>query len=232
MGLKKLSTPENLSLSTQVAKALSDGILDGTLIPGERLVEAAIAEQMNVSRGPVREAIFNLEREGLVTSIPRRGAFVSEWSMRDFEELSSLRMALEGLSARLAAIKITPEQIKELEGTIDALSRCVDLDKSVKLDQSFHCQLAVAADNASLLEILSGMQMKTTIFIRMTRPKDGVVTSNNLVSIGDEHRSILEAVRIGDPDLAEQRMREHVKTSGKNLQNKFRDGDLEKNRRR
>ncbi len=223
MSLAKLRTPEHLPLSSTIATTIRDAILDGTLLPGEHLVEAAIAEQMGVSRAPVREAILNLRRQGWVTHIPRKGAYVAEWTTRDIEELYTLRMVLEGLSARLAAIKITPEQVEELEDTVHALGRSRDVETSVQLDQRFHSLLCVAADHASLEEVLTGMQMRTTLFIARSRPGVDVVDSDNLARLTASHRAILEAVRSGEPDLAEQCMREHIESSGLRLLSRLQD---------
>jgi DNA-binding GntR family transcriptional regulator len=217
MSLANLRTPKSLTLSTQIAETLRDAIMDGTLSPGQHLVEAAIAEQMGVSRAPVREAILDLGRQGWVTQVPRKGSFVTEWSRRDIEELYTLRMVLEGLSARLAAIKITPEQLEQLEDIVDELSRSPDVDTSVQLDQRFHCQLCVAADHASLKDLLVGMQMQTSLIMMWTQSGATSMSSDALARRAADHRALLEAVHMGDADLAEQRMREHVELAGQLL---------------
>jgi DNA-binding GntR family transcriptional regulator len=180
--------------------------------PGERLVEAKIAQHMGVSRGPVREAIMELERQGLVTNVPRKGASVVEWSENDVEEIYTLRMVLEGLAARLAATRITDEQCQELQHTVDSLRRGCDMEESIELDLHFHEGLCEAADHTRLQEALAGMRMQTELFVTRTRlPREPWSGPEHMVR---DHQAVLDAVRSGEPDLAERRMREHIETSG------------------
>jgi len=178
-------------------------------------VEAAIAEQLGVSRAPVREAILELAQQGLVKNIPRRGAYVIQWTQTDIEEVYTFRMALEGLAARLAASRITPEQCAELEAVIDTIRRRPDVPSSVQLDLHFHELICVASRHSRLQEAVAAMRTQTELFLRRTRPSQGILTDAD--DLADDHRAILEAVRSGDPALAEQRMRDHIESSGLRL---------------
>ena len=104
-----------------VFDALREAILSGTLKPGDRLMEVQLAEEMGVSRTPVREAIRKLELEGLVVMVPRKGAYVSGLSLKDAADLFEIRQSLEGLAASLAAERITDEEIKMLEDSFKQL---------------------------------------------------------------------------------------------------------------
>src|SRR5690606_12292208 len=101
-----------------VFEVLREAIITGKLRPGERLMEVQLAEELGVSRTPVREAIRKLELEGLVLMIPRRGAYVAEISMKDIADVFEIRAALEGLAAQLAAERCTPEEIENLERSL------------------------------------------------------------------------------------------------------------------
>jgi DNA-binding GntR family transcriptional regulator len=203
------------ALSREMADSIREAILAGTLPPGHHLVEGAIAAQMGVSRAPVREAIQLLQSEGLVVSIPRKGAFVIQWTRDQVEELYQLRMALEGISAWRAATKITPEECQALQGIIHALGETDDLNESVRLDLSFHEGLCRAARSARLAEALGAMHSQTELFIRRTRPSHRLWGGDG--RLFREHQAILDAVCIGNPELAEREMRSHIRTSGERM---------------
>ena len=98
-----------------VFETLRDAIINQVLRPGERLMEIQLAEEMGVSRTPVREAIRKLELEGFVVMVPRRGVYVAGISMKDIHEVFEVRSALEALAASLAAERITEEELEEME---------------------------------------------------------------------------------------------------------------------
>ena len=137
MGISSLVETEHASLGQEIAGQLRQAIIEGRIAPGERLVEASIAERLGVSRGPVRDAILELQRQGLVVNAPRRSAFVVEVSKDDIEEIYTLRMVLEAFAARLAAQRITAEQCQQLQETVDALETDCDLQQSVHWISAF-----------------------------------------------------------------------------------------------
>ena len=113
--LTKLNLDEYKPLRDVVFENLRGAIVEGRLKPGERLMEVQLAEQLGVSRTPVREAIRKLELEGLVVMLPRKGAYVANMSLKDLIDVLEIRASLEGLAASLAAERITDEDIKKLE---------------------------------------------------------------------------------------------------------------------
>ncbi len=110
-------------LTEQVSQILTEAILDGTLGPGESLIETELQKQLGVSRSPVREAFRDLEKKGLVTIIPRRGTFVKEITRKDLEENFPVRATLEGLAARQAYTLLTPDQLAEMAGALEGMKQ-------------------------------------------------------------------------------------------------------------
>ena len=108
-----------------VFETLREAIASGRLKPGQRLMELQLAEDLGVSRTPVREAIRQLELEGLVVMVPRKGAYVAELSLRDMAEVFEMRAALDGLAAALAAERITEEEIDFLERCLLEISDAI-----------------------------------------------------------------------------------------------------------
>ena len=144
-----------------VFETLRGAIIDGTLKPGERLMEVQLAEDMGVSRTPVREAIRKLELEGLVLMIPRKGAYVSGISSKDIADVFEVRAALESLAAGLAAERITEQELEDLnrfmvEVTINA--EIGDLEKVIKSDTDFHDQIYRASRNSRLVQIINNLR--------------------------------------------------------------------------
>ena len=117
--LTKLNLDEYKPLRDVVFENLREAIVEGRLKPGQRLMEVQLAEQLGVSRTPVREAIRKLELEGLVVMLPRKGAYVANMSLKDLKDVLEIRASLEGLAASLAAERISDEDIKKLEFIIE-----------------------------------------------------------------------------------------------------------------
>ncbi len=208
MDLSGFETVSHTSLSSETADALREAIMEGALEPGQRIVESAVAEHFGVSRAPVREAIMELEKQGLVRIVPRKGAFVAEWTQQDLWEIYTLRQALEGLAARLAADVITPEQEQKLQDIVDQIKSLVgrDRESTIALDLQFHAELCAIAGHIRLQEILTSNHLQTEVYIRNT---------SRLVEFESEgfsegHQAILDAVCSGDPDKAERAMRAHI----------------------
>ncbi|HVE10790.1 MAG TPA: GntR family transcriptional regulator [Paraburkholderia sp.] len=138
-----------------VVPALREAIVEGVLAPGSRLSEVQIAKQLNVSRTPMREAFAQLEREGLVTVLPRIGAFVRSVTERDVEEIYTVRSALECLAVQLAADRITALGRAQLDDVVQAMQASVDADDPASyvdaLDR-FYTVVMTIADNKTLQE--------------------------------------------------------------------------------
>ena len=157
----ELQMNEYLPLRDVVFQTLRQAILSGQLQPGERLMEIHLAKQLGVSRTPVREAIRKLELEGLVSTIPRRGAVVAEITRTDMEDVLEVRHALEDLAVRRASENMSEEQLNELKKASARFEECVrkdDLRASAQADEEFHEIISEATGNRRLLQILNNLR--------------------------------------------------------------------------
>lgn len=206
--LKPVQLDNYKPLREVVFETLREAIIQGDLSPGERLMEVQVAEELGVSRTPVREAIRKLELEGLVVMVPRKGAYVADISLRDLSDVFEVRRALEGLAAELAADRATDEEIEELERTLVKISDAIEnnrVEDTVELDTQFHELLYAASRNERLRGILSQLreQIHRYRLQSWTRPNRARVAF-------EEHRAIVEAVAERNPELAKERAIAHI----------------------
>jgi DNA-binding GntR family transcriptional regulator len=200
---------ENLTLWERVYDYLRTEILDGRLQPGTELIEVALAGQLGVSRGPLREAIGRLAAEGLVTVSPRRGAVVRSLSKEEFLELYQVREALERMAVQLAVPRLTDEQFQELAELNDAMDAHAaknKVDAFFDANLVFHARLFEAAGNAKLQNLyrqllgqLGSYRLRSLTF------------RGNLQRSVSEHKAILRAARRGDAERAARLMAEHIR---------------------
>ncbi len=191
-----------------VCETLREAIVSGLLKPGERLMEIRLAEELGVSRTPVREAIRRLELESFVVMIPRRGTYVADISIKDINEVFELRTALDVLAAGLAAERITEEELEELERLLVLIGECTDkedIDKIVELDTQFHDVLYKASRNGRLIGIISILRDQLTRFRSISMSYPGRV-KNTL----EEHKRMVEAVSQRNATIAQKVAREHL----------------------
>ena len=189
-----------------VATEMRRLILDGTLQPGERLIEDRLAEQLGVSRNPVREAIRVLEAEGFLDVTARRGSFVATLSAQQAADLFEIRLALEPLGARLAAGAESPPRIarmKEILGHAQAEPQLHDLDTLAELHTELHSLIFEMTGNAYLTAIAIPMVKRGQWLLRQSSPL-------KTPEAWSEHHGMIAAIEAGDPDLAEVLARHHV----------------------
>ncbi|NLT94961.1 MAG: GntR family transcriptional regulator [Clostridia bacterium] len=194
-----------------VFETLRDAIINQVLRPGERLMEIQLAEELGVSRTPVREAIRKLELEGLVVMLPRRGAYVAGISMKDILEVFEVRAALEALAASLAAERITDEELDEMERQLvkeTEETEANNLRNIVEIDTTFHDLLYKAARNERLVNFVNLLQEQLHRFRSASLARPG--RSKTAL---EEHRKILEAIAARDAKLAERLAREHIENA-------------------
>ncbi len=193
-----------------VFQSIRDKILNGTYKEHEELREVALGKELGVSRTPVREALRQLELEGLVTIIPNKGAFVTGITQKDIQDIYEMRFMLEGLCARWATEHITEEQLEELEEIIflsEFHSRRYgsSADQVTELDGRFHRVLYEASQSRMLSHVLTDFHR----YSLMARRSSMVSEERARKSIR-EHKQILRAIRDKDANLAEQLANEHV----------------------
>lgn len=206
-----------------VCESLRDAIRKGILKPGQRIMEIKLAEELGVSRTPVREAIRKLELEGYVVMMPRRGTYVADMSIRDINEIFEIRTALESLSNGLAAEHITEDELEHLQRLLvviggyikeyeDGPDREAAMDKIVKTDIEFHDLLYHAARNNRLVGIISNLRDQITRFRTLSMSYPG-----RLEATLDEHREIVETIANGDGRAARKAAVHHMENSEKTL---------------
>ncbi|MBR2215846.1 MAG: GntR family transcriptional regulator [Selenomonadaceae bacterium] len=198
-----------------VCAALRDAIRSGILEPGERLMEVQLAEELGVSRTPVREAIRKLEQEGYVVMMPRRGTYVASISIRDISEIFEIRTALDSLSNGLAAERITAEELESLQRHLVLIGQQIkdgDMEKIVATDIEFHDLLYQAARNARLVGIISNLREQLTRFRTQSMSYPG-----RLEETLEEHRAIVECIAQGDVRAAKRAAEKHMENSEKTL---------------
>ena len=194
-------------LREHVKDLLLQRIVDGVYPPGSRLVETRIAREFGVSQAPVREALRDLEQLGCVVHEPFRGCSVREFSIPELLDAFPVRIALEELAARLAAERITDEQLdglaEEIERMREAAARGDDKEESVA-DVRFHATIVAVAGNMTLERQWSQLQPYARTFLSLRLPHQ------DLKAASERHVPILEALRTRDPDLAAMAVREHL----------------------
>jgi len=202
-------------LRESVCESLRDAIRKGILRPGDRLMEIQLADELGVSRTPVREAIRKLELEGYIITMPRRGTYVANLSIRDVNEVFEIRTSLDALAGELAAERITDEELEALQRLLVKLGHYVeegDMDKIVETDVKFHDVLYQASRNSRLVGIISNLREQLTRFRTTSMSFPG-----RLKATLEEHRALVEAIAQGDAASARSAAEYHMEKSEQTL---------------
>lgn len=206
---------DNYSLSSRVFRTIRENILSGKYEPEEELKEKTIGEELGVSRTPVREALRQLELEGLVTIIPNKGAYVVGISKKDIRDIYEIRSRLEGLCAKWAAENITKEQLDELEENIylsDFHVKKGNSEQVLELDNRFHEILYNSSGSREMRHILVDFHH----YLQRVR-KVTLAENKRAVNSIREHRKIVEALKLHDAKLAEKLANEHIMNTIHNI---------------
>ncbi len=212
----RLVIKDPISVRKKVYRAIRNHILDGTFAPGERLIENRIAEQINTSRTPVREALHLLEKEGLLESIPRAGYRVKPLRWEEVEEICEIRVINETLAARWAMRRITPKELLALENNLAIAEHEVTHGKPkafVHRDAEFHEILVRASGSERLLELCELLRKHMLRY----RIESLYLPETGLRAI-EGHRRILECLRASDEEGLEQAIREHLEWVKRDVQ--------------
>jgi DNA-binding GntR family transcriptional regulator len=202
------------SLREEVYESLRKSILHGKLEPGQHLIEEQLADQAGISRTPVREAFHKLERDELVTRLPKGGFAVRKFIREDVEEIFGIRSALESYAVYFATLHITPDKIaileKKMKESEDALEKGEE-DKVVQLHTEFHDLLYKSCKSKKLIEMIN------TFRDYFYRYRSALLHVENAISYSHrDHRQMLEAMKKKNPKLAERLVRRHLER-GKEL---------------
>lgn len=199
---------QNSSLTTVVQQEIERAILVGEYEPGSKLIEAALAEKMGVSRGPVREAFRMLEEAGLVRNEKNRGVFVRDIPIDEAVEIFDLRAAMDELVGRQLAKNITPVQLKEIKGLVDSMEKAVKAEDAYNyhlLNLKFHDRLVEMAGNRKLTAIYRKLIKELSLFRRLNLADGWLMPIS-----ANEHRQIVKAIASGDATAAGKAMFDHV----------------------
>lgn len=200
-------------LREAVCETLRDAIRKGILEPGERLMEVQLADELGISRTPVREAIRKLEQEGYVIMMPRRGTYVSDISTGDVKEIFEIRSALESLAAGLAARRIEPDELETLQNLLIEIEGYIaknDIEKIVETDIKFHGLLYKVSRNERLVNIINNLKEQLARFRTLSMSYPG-----RLQETLEEHSEMVEAIANGDVSAARDAAEHHMERAEK-----------------
>lgn len=195
------------TLTSLVAEHIEDLIVEGTLVAGERINEVALARELGVSRGPVREACRLVASKGLVEIVANKGAYVRKISRADLLEIYDLRAVLTGHACQLAAAN-PKRSMTELEALYARMAEAIGGDTGAyyALNLEFHTRLIEMADNTRLSAMTDGLTKEAHLFRQVSLRRLPDMTQSNA-----EHRLILDAIARGDEGAARQHGEDHVR---------------------
>ncbi len=205
------SLTERQTLSEQVFNELKEAIIAGDILQGAKITEDELAKKYGISRGPLREALRRLESIRLLVRVPHAGMRVVTLTSEMMEEIYTVREALEGMSARLAAERISEDDIKSLIKLLDKHQSNIDKSEGKQYfqregDLDFHFRIAKASNNKWLMELLSSELYQ---LLRMCRHRSSQTPERPIKAL-QEHKRIVEAIAMRDAELAEILMRRHI----------------------
>lgn len=208
LGLNALTEAD---LVGQVARRLTEAIVEGRLAPGAKVVEAGVARELGISRAPVREAARLLERQGLLVAHPRRGFFVRRLDVTDIDEIYDLRLCIERHAAVLAANNLTPANGRALRRQLEVLYETAELDepaRQVEEDYAFHRMICEIAGSRRLLRIFDDLASE----LRMVIGLIGRLYDDPR-RIAATHEPLLAAIEKGHPERIVTHFDHHIGTA-------------------
>jgi len=211
----KMDDDSKSSLHGRVFSHLENDILNGKYKTGESLIETKLSEELGVSRTPIREAIRQLELEGLVQFIPNKGAIVTGISSKDIDDIYTIRIAIEGIAARWAAENITETELKDMKEFLDLeefYTHKNDLEQILKLDTKFHEIIFKASKSKPLMNMLRNFHH----YVQKARTNTLALAGRAEETLA-EHKAIYQAIFQKDAKKAEELTIKHVKKASVNL---------------
>lgn len=211
----KKTVEKHLTLREKILETIRDAIATGVLKPGEKVAEPELAERFGISRTPIREAFRQLESEGYLTVIPRKGAVVVSFSSKEIEEFYAIKSILEGYAAHCACKHLSEKEIDKLAAINEKLRKLAeegDTKHFFRVHNDFHELFRKAADNAKLDELISSLVSKFQLLRYASISKPGRMKASV-----QEHVKIIEAFRARNAELAEQLVRKSADYGGRVL---------------
>ncbi len=206
---------ENRSLTAIIFERVREDILNGKYSNGDKIVEAKLAEELGVSRTPVREALKQLELDGLVESLPNRGVIVKGITDQDIVDIYTIRLATEAIAARWAVERMDDselEQLKEIYDLMEFYTFKEDVEKTFELNTKFHETMYRATKSRYLEHVLKDFQL----FIKSTR-NESLKSEGRIDRALEEHKRILDAFMRRDADSAVDALVNHIINSRNNV---------------
>ena len=213
--MKRKIIEKHQTLREKILETIRDAILKGSLKPGEKVAEPELAERFGISRTPIREAFRQLESEGYLTVIPRKGAVVAALSEKDVDEFYAIKSILEGYAAELAATRLSQKEIEKLQAINEKLRNLAaegDVKNFYRAHNEFHDLFIKAADNQKLAELIQQLGMK---FLRLRMASLSAPGRMN-ISVA-EHERLIEAFKMQDGHLAESLVKKTAAIGGRVL---------------
>ena len=208
-GIAPLSDPVyRKPIGQHVFERLKTAIMEGKIPHGTQLIENRIAEEMQISRTPVREALHKLEREGYITKHAKRSFTVTRLTRADVEETFGIRSVLESYAARLAAIKHQKDELEPLVQKIDEYQKCCEngnIDDLTRINTEFHDILYSLSRSPKLVKMINDLRDQICQFRQIILRQETLAKASN-----EDHRLMLEYIRKKDADGVEKIVREHI----------------------
>ncbi len=207
MRSEKIMELEYTDLRNAVYKKLEEMILSGEIKPKEKILENELAKKLGVSRTPIREALNKLEQKNLVVRIPHKGTYVREISLDEVEEIYIIRGLLEGNAVRIAATKISDDDLNELENILKKMKEALDKDDLEAFaveNEAFHNKITSYAGRLSL-DLVANFRDRIARYRSSTTPY-----KERCEEAYKEHLEIFRAIKNKDPDSAEQAIIKHA----------------------
>jgi DNA-binding GntR family transcriptional regulator len=224
-GVQGIRPPQRRGLTEQVADSIRQAIFSGSFELGDHLNEADVADRLQVSRGPVREALMQLKQEGIVTMEWHRGTYIMELSAKDVRELSSLRIVLEVFAIREAASAAMTSDLDLMSSVLTSMSKAMD-DQSdfdmIQLDAQFHDNLYRAAHHDRLRNAWESIRSQVMLSLIVKRHTSNEYYRDKVIA---EHRELFDVIRSRDADACEKAIRVHLSATYDRLIATFEDSD-------
>ena len=197
------------SLGNKIFTVLRDKILNEEYTQGQKLNEVALSKELNISRTPIREALKQLELEGLVKSIPNKGVYVLGFSHRDIDDMLEIRYALEGLAIQLAIERINDEELEKIKEVYDLMEFYAekgDQEKFNEINIAFHEAIYRCTQSKYFEQLLTDINY----YIHVTS-RHSIRQPDRLISAAQEHREIMRQFLARDKDLAKEKIQNHIR---------------------
>lgn len=199
---------QGMTLALQVAEVLKEAIINGDLLPGERLYQEEITKQLGVSRIPLRLALEILQGSGLITLSPHKGACVTELSIEELKEIFDVRIFIESMAIEKSLPNLSDKELRQCEDIVSVMRSTTDPNEWLSLNREFHDTVNGKFTSGSIKGMISTLRANSQRYVRIALLKE-----NRFSQYDDEHERILDACRQRDIELAKELVRKHLRST-------------------